>query len=87
LGASLGSLWQLLSKDFVLLVFISFFIATPIAYCFMSNWLQTYTYHTEISWWIFVATGLVILGITLLTVSYQSMWAALTNPIKSLRSE
>jgi ABC-type antimicrobial peptide transport system permease subunit len=87
LGASLGSLWQLLSKDFVLLVFISFFIATPIAYYFMSNWLQTYTYHTEISWWIFVATGLVILGITLLTVSYQSMWAALTNPIKSLRSE
>ena len=77
----------LLSKDFVLLVFISFFIATPIAYYFMSNWLQTYTYHTEISWWIFVATGLGILGITLLTVSYQSMWAALTNPIKSLRSE
>lgn len=87
LGASLSSLWQLLSKDFVLLVFVSFFIATPIAYYFMSNWLQTYTYHTEISWWIFVATGLGILGITLLTVSYQSMWAALTNPIKSLRSE
>lgn len=87
LGANLLSLWQLLSKDFVLLVLISCLIATPIAYYFMSNWLETYTYRTEISWWIFVAAGVGILAITLLTVSYQTLRATLANPIQSLRSE
>jgi ABC-type antimicrobial peptide transport system permease subunit len=87
LGASVTSLWQMLSKDFVILVVISCLIAAPIAYYFMSQWLTKYDYHTEISWWIFVITGLGALGITLLTVSYQAIKAALMNPIKSLKTE
>jgi putative ABC transport system permease protein len=87
LGASVNNLWQLLSKDFVILVIISCLIATPIAYYFMHEWLQKYTYRTEISWWIFVAAGLGALVITLLTVSYQAVKAALMNPVKSLKTE
>jgi putative ABC transport system permease protein len=87
LGASVLNLWGLLSKDFVLLVMTAFAIATPIAYYFLDNWLQKYAYRTEISWWIFVASGAGALIITLLTVSYQSIKAALMNPVKSLRSE
>ncbi|TAF31732.1 MAG: ABC transporter permease [Cytophagales bacterium] len=87
LGASVANLWQLLSKDFVILVIISCLIAAPIAYYFMSEWLQKYTYRTEISWWIFVASGVGALVITLLTVSYQAIKAALMNPVKSLKTE
>ncbi len=87
LGASVLNLWSLLSKDFVVLVVIAFFIATPIAYYFLSNWLQKYEYRTEISWWIFALSGFGALVITLLTVSFQSVKAALMNPVKSLRSE
>ncbi|GAB3557467.1 ABC transporter permease [Spirosoma fluminis] len=87
LGASVTNLWVLLSKDFVILVLIAFGIATPIASYFLSNWLQKYSYRTELSWWIFAASGAGALLITLLTVSYQSVRAALMNPIKSLRSE
>ena len=87
LGASVLNLWGLLSKDFVVLVIIAFFIATPIAYYFLNNWLQQYQYRTEISWWIFVAAGTGALLITLLTVSFQTIKAALANPVKSLRSE
>ncbi|AUD07122.1 ABC transporter permease [Spirosoma pollinicola] len=87
LGASVFSLWGLLSKDFVVLVTIAFGIATPLAYYFLSNWLHKYEYRTDISWWIFAVTGAGALGITLLTVSYQSIKAALINPVKSLRSE
>ena len=87
LGASAFTLWRLLSKDFILLVIISLVIATPIGYYFMHNWLQHYTYHTGLSWWIFAATAAGSITITLLTVSYQSIKAALANPVKSLRSE
>jgi ABC-type antimicrobial peptide transport system permease subunit len=87
LGASVYNLWRLLSKEFVVLVIISVFIATPVAYYFMHNWLQDYQYRTEISWWIFAAAGIVALVITLLTVSFQAIKAALANPVKSLRSE
>ena len=87
LGASVGNLWGLLSKDFVYLVLIAFGIAIPIAYYFLSNWLQKYEYRTEISWWIFAVSGAGTLVITLLTVSYQAIKAALMNPVKSLRSE
>jgi putative ABC transport system permease protein len=87
LGASMTNLWLMLSKDFVVLVIIALFIASPLAYYFMSSWIQKYTYHTEISWWIFAVTGAGALAITLLTVSYQSIKASLTNPVKSLRSE
>ena len=87
LGASLVNLWRLLSTEFVLLVLISFLIATPIAYFFMHSWLQQYQYRTAISWWIFAAAGLGALAITLLTVSYQAIRAAMMNPVKSLRAE
>jgi len=80
-------LWQLLSKDFLLLVVISLIIATPIAYYYMHNWLQNYEYHADMAWWIFAGAGAGAILITMLTVSYQSIRAALTNPTKSLRSE
>jgi ABC-type antimicrobial peptide transport system permease subunit len=87
LGASVTNLWGLMSKDFVVLVVISLVIATPIAYYFMKDWLLKYKYHAELSWWIFGATALGAIVITLLTVSYQSIKAATANPVKSLRSE
>ncbi|GAB4029108.1 ABC transporter permease [Spirosoma gilvum] len=87
LGASTFSLWGLLSKDFVRLVIISFLIATPIAWYFLDDWLQHYDYHTTISWTIFALSGLGATCITLMTVSYQAIRAALMNPVKSLRTE
>ncbi|MDO3628072.1 ABC transporter permease [Mucilaginibacter sp. BT774] len=87
LGASVFGLWRLMSKEFVVLVIIALLIAMPVAYNFMNNWLRHYTYHTALSWWVFAGTCFGSLIITLLTVSYQSIKAALTNPVKSLRSE
>lgn len=87
LGATVFSLWRLLSKEFLVLVIISVIIATPTAYYFMYDWLQNYEVRTDISWWIFAATGVTVLVITLLTVSYQSIKAGLINPVKSLRTE
>lgn len=87
LGASVFNLWSLLSTDFVVLVTISLFIASPTAYYFMHSWLQGYQYRAELSWWIFAITGAGAIIITLLTVSYQSIRAALTNPVKSLKTE
>ena len=87
LGASVLNLWGLLSKDFVVLVVISLLIASPVAYYFMHRWLQNYQYRAEISWWIFGITTIGAIIITLLTVSYQSIRAALANPVKCLRSE
>lgn len=87
LGASIPNLWGLLSKDFVGLVIISLILAMPVAYYFMHNWLLGYNYHTTISWWIFGITAVGAILITLMTVSYQSIKAALANPVKSLRSE
>ncbi|WP_221394007.1 ABC transporter permease [Dyadobacter sp. NIV53] len=87
LGASIPNLWALLSKDFVLLVIVSCLVSIPIAWYFLNGWLQKYQYRTEISWWIFAASGAGALFITLLTVSYQAIRAALMNPVKSLRSE
>ncbi len=87
LGASVFNVWRLLSKEFVMPVFISFLIAAPVAYYFMAGWLQDYQYRTNLSWWIFIAAGSGALTITLLTVSFQSVKAALANPVKSLRTE
>ena len=86
-GASVFNLWKLLSKDFVLLVTIACAIAAPLAWYGMNQWLQKYDYQTSISWWIFAAAILGALFITILTVSFQAIKAALTNPIKSLRTE
>jgi ABC-type antimicrobial peptide transport system permease subunit len=87
LGASLFNLWRLLSKDFLLLVIISLLIAIPVSYYFMSNWLLHYTYRTNISWWIFGISGVGAMLITLLTVSFQAIKAAVANPVRSLRTE
>ncbi|WP_299287184.1 ABC transporter permease [uncultured Mucilaginibacter sp.] len=87
LGASVFNLWQMLSKDFVQLVFLSLLIATPIAWLFLHYWLQQYAYHASISIWVFAIAGFGAIGITLLTVSFQAIKAALANPVKSLRSE
>jgi hypothetical protein len=87
LGASVFNVWQLLSKDFVMLVMISFFIAVPLAYYFMHSWLQNYDYRTGMSWWIFALAGLGSLMITVFVVSFQSVRAAVSNPVAALRSE
>lgn len=87
LGASVFALWQMMSKDFVVLVSLSILIATPVSYYLMHGWLQDYKYRAELSWWIFLFTGFGAIFITLCTVSYQSIKAALSNPVKSLRSE
>ena len=87
LGASVYNVWQLLSKDFVFLVLISFLISAPLTYWLMHNWLQNFDYRATISWWIFVIAGMGSLFITICVVSFQSIKAALANPIKSLRTE
>jgi putative ABC transport system permease protein len=87
LGASIFNLWGLLSREFVTLVLIALVIALPLAYYFMYNWLQNYAYRSAMPWWVFAAAAAGALLITVLTVSYQSIKAALTNPVKSLRSE
>ncbi len=87
LGASVFNLWGLLSRDFVGLVVVAFGVAAPLAYYFLSGWLGQYAYRTGIPGWIFVASGTGALGVTLLTVSFQAIRAALANPVKSLRAE
>jgi ABC-type antimicrobial peptide transport system permease subunit len=87
LGATVFTLWKLLSKEFVSLVIISLLIAIPTAYYFMNNWLQNYQYRTQLSGWIFISAGLGTIAITLLTVSFQAIKAAVSNPVKSLRTE
>lgn len=87
LGASIFSVWGLLSREFVALVLISCALAIPLSYYYLHAWLQKYEYRTEISWWIFAVSVLGALAITVLTVSYQSIRAAMINPVKSLRSE
>ncbi len=87
LGASVVSLWGLLSKEFVLLVGLSVLIATPIAWYAMNSWLQNYAYRTRLDWWIFALTGGSALFIALLTISYQVLKAANANPARNLRSE
>jgi ABC-type antimicrobial peptide transport system permease subunit len=87
MGASVMNLWKMLSTDFLVLVLFSCLIAIPISYYFLNNWLKTYQYHTEISWRAFVASSVGALMVTLLTVSFQSIKAAMMNPVNSLKSE
>ncbi len=87
LGASVGSVVRLLSKEFLTLVIVSLLIASPLAYFGMNRWLQDFTYRIEIHWAVFALAGLVAVGVAFLTVSFQSVKAALANPVKSLRSE
>jgi len=87
LGASLFSVWKLISREFVLLVVVSCVLAIPIGYVLLNSWLDNYTYRTEISSWLFVAAFAGALVITLLTVSTQAVRAAMANPVKSLRAD
>ncbi|RRB07945.1 ABC transporter permease [Larkinella rosea] len=87
LGASVASIVALLSKDFLKLVLLALLLAAPVAWWAMSEWLNGFAYKVDIEWWIFALAGLLAVGIALLTISFQSIRAALTNPVKSLRSE
>jgi putative ABC transport system permease protein len=87
LGASVASITTLLSKDFLKLVLIAIIIASPIAYYFMDKWLADFAYKINIDWWIFALAGFLAVLIAFLTVGYQSVKAALMNPVKSLKTE
>lgn len=87
LGASVFNLWRMLSVDFITLVTLSFIIACPVAWYLMNKWLHAFEYRSAISVWIFVVTGIGAILITLFTVSFQSIKAALANPIRSLKTE
>jgi putative ABC transport system permease protein len=87
LGANATSVFALLSKDFLLLVFVAFVIASPLAWWASSNWLTGFAYRINISWWMFLLAGLLAMIIALATISFQALKAALANPVKSLRTE
>jgi len=87
LGATVSQIIALISKDFLRLVLIAFIIAVPLAWIGMNQWLQNFAFRTTISWWIFAAAALLMLIVAFITLSFQAMRAALTNPVKSLRSE
>jgi putative ABC transport system permease protein len=86
-GAKVSEVMAMLNKDFVKWVVVAFVIATPIAYYTMNKWLENFAYKTELSWWIFALSGLLALGIALLTVSWQSWRAATRDPVEALRNE
>jgi putative ABC transport system permease protein len=87
LGASVAGITGMLAKDFLKLVLIAILIASPIAYYFMQKWLSDFAYRIDIQWWMFAIAGAVAVAIAFLTVGFQSIKAALANPVKSLRSE
>jgi putative ABC transport system permease protein len=87
LGASVSTIISLLSKEFLKLVLIAFVIAVPLAWYFMDKWLQNYAYRIQISGWIFLITGAATVMIALIVISFQSIKAAIANPVKSLRTE
>jgi len=87
LGANIGGIVTMLSRDFTILVGIAALIAFPVAWWAMNKWLESFAYRVDISWWVFVVAGISALGIALVTVSVQTVRAAVANPVKSLRSE
>jgi putative ABC transport system permease protein len=87
MGASVSGIVGLLSKDFLKLVLISFVIAAPVAWYFMHSWLKDFAYRTSLSWWIFLLAGILAIVIAVITISFQAIKAAITNPIKSMRTE
>ena len=87
LGASVVNITAMLGKDFLKLVIVSFFIASPIAYYFSYAWLQDFTYRTNITWWIFLFAGTLAILVAMITISFQAIKAAVANPVKSLRTE
>ncbi|MGH2566459.1 MAG: ABC transporter permease, partial [Ginsengibacter sp.] len=87
LGASVSQIVTMISKDFIFLVMIGFVVATPLAFLCMYNWLNNFAYRTDISWWIFLLGGFIMIVIALFTLAFQTIRAAMMNPVKSLRSE
>jgi ABC-type antimicrobial peptide transport system permease subunit len=87
LGARVGTLFGLLSREFLLLVLVAFLVASPLAWWAMHTWLQNFAYHIAVQWWVFLLAGGTALLIALLTVSFQAMKVAVANPVKSLRAE
>jgi putative ABC transport system permease protein len=87
LGANVSAIVGMLSKDFIILVFIAIAFATPLAWWAMHTWLQSFAYRQNIQWWVIALAGVTALLIAFITISFQSIKAALTNPVKSLRSE
>lgn len=87
LGAGIASITNLLAKEFIVLVLIAFIIAAPVTWFSMNKWLQNFAYRISISWWMFVLAGIIAVLIALFTVGYQSVKAAIANPVKSLRTE
>ena len=86
-GAKISEILAMLNKDFVKWVLVAFVISTPVAWYIMHEWLGSFAYKTKISWWVFALSGLITLGVALLTVSWQSWRAATRNPVESLRYE
>jgi drug/metabolite transporter (DMT)-like permease len=87
LGASVAQLVSLLSKDFVRLVILAFLLAAPLTWWGIYRWLEGFAYRTEISWWIFVLGGSIMMLIALFTLSIQIIRSAMANPVKNLRTE
>jgi putative ABC transport system permease protein len=87
MGASTGNILNLLSRDFLLLVVISFFVAAPVSWYFMQQWLKDFAYRTDIAWWVFAASGILAVVIAISTISFMAIRAAVANPVKSLRTE
>jgi putative ABC transport system permease protein len=87
MGASVGHVLYILSKQFLLLVIIAFALAIPVTWWIMYNWLQDFAYRIDIKWWVFGVAGLLALTIAIVTVSLQAVKAAIANPVKALRSE
>ena len=87
LGASIGSIVFLFTREFIILISVAFLIASPIAWYFMNKWLEDYAFRIPISWWIFILGGAISILVAMATVSYRAIYAALDNPVKSLRSE
>jgi len=86
-GARISEILYLLNRDFLRWVFIAFLISVPFSWYAMNRWLQGFTYKTEISWWIFVLAGIIVMTVALITVSFQTLRAATRNPVEALRYE
>jgi ABC-type antimicrobial peptide transport system permease subunit len=87
LGASVSQIVTLISKDFLGLIMLAFVVAVPLSWIAMNKWLENFAYRTEISWWIFITAGAVMITIASITLGFQTIKAAIANPVKSLRSE
>jgi putative ABC transport system permease protein len=87
LGATVGSILNLIYRDFALLIVLAFLLATPVAWYFMDQWLANFTYHTSIDIWTFALSLVLVVFVTSLTIAYQALKASLANPVKSLRTE